>query len=250
MRCDVCPSYFTAEQCTEFQRIHGCHACDRRNCWRDNPLCLFGGMSRSTDPVAGAWGDTVPHMRETHITCTADGSHIAGCRRQGWWERYHDVYFSINEREHFVMGKASGDQCNCLIDTLRQQLHVECDVRVVRAFVQARHPNLVLGDYLELQLHWRDVINGLAHSVGQDFAATSFKIVCVDAMFIGNGDVEGNGSTPLYIARQNANHFVPLLSRNTANNDRFISGSAGPSHKASEEDGTDEAEPSDDRGSF
>ena len=249
MRCDVCPAYFTREQCAEFQRIHGCHACDRRNCWRESPLCLLGGKPRETG-LAGAWGDTVPHMRETHITCTADGRHLAGCRREGWWERYHDVYFSINDREHFVMGKASGDQCNCLIDTLRQQLHVECDVRAVRAFVQARHPDLVLGDYLELQHHWRDVINGLAHSVGQDFAATSFKIVCVDAMFIGNGDVEGNGSTPLYIARQNANHFVPLLSRNTANNDRFISGSAGPSHKASEEDGTDEAELSDDRGSF
>ena len=255
MRCEVCPSYFTAEQCTEFQRIHGCHACDRRNCWRANPVCPFfefksrGAPWCLSDPDA-AWGDTVPHMRETQITCTADGSELAGRHREGWWERYHDVCFSINDREQFVMGKASGDQCNCLIDTLRQQLHVECDVRAVRAFVQARHTDLVLGDYLELQHHWRDVINGLAHSVGQDFAATEFKIVCVDAMFIGNGDVEGNGPRPLYIARQNANHFVPLLSRNTGNNDSFIAGSAGPSHKASDEEGTDKAEPSDDKGSF
>ena len=73
MRCDVCPSYFTAEQCTEFQRIHGCHACDRRNCWRANPVCLFFSFKSREPHSDAAWGDTVPHMRETHITCT------------GWW---------------------------------------------------------------------------------------------------------------------------------------------------------------------
>ena len=34
------------------------------------------------------------------------------------------------------------------------------------------------------------------------------------------------------------------------NNESFIAGSAGPSHKASDEEGTDKAEPSDDKGSF
>ena len=34
------------------------------------------------------------------------------------------------------------------------------------------------------------------------------------------------------------------------NNESFIAGSAGPSHKASEEEGTDKAELSDDNGSF
>ena len=38
-------------------------------------------------------------------------------------------------------------------------------------------------------------------------------------MFIGNGDVEGNGSHCLYIARQNANHFVPLFISSTENHD-------------------------------
>ena len=48
---------------------------------------------------------------------------------------------------------------------------------------------------------------------------SAYKIICIDAMFIGNGDVEGNGSRCLYIARQNANHFVPLLMSSTENHD-------------------------------
>ena len=44
-----------------------------------------------------------------------------------------------------------------------------------------------------------------------------------DDGFIGNGDVEGNGSIILYIARQNANHFVPLLRRNAVDDDNSAS---------------------------
>ena len=32
-------------------------------------------------------------------------------------------------------------------------------------------------------------------------------------MYIGSGDVEGNGPISLYIARQDAGHFVPLIRR-------------------------------------
>ena len=64
---------------------------------------------------------------------------------------------------------------------------------------------------MELQHHWRDVILGFAHVTGEEFLPSTYKIVCVDATFIGNGDVEGHGARTLYIARQNVNHFVPLL---------------------------------------
>ena len=60
-------------------------------------------------------GDSVPHMRETRITCTADGWEIEGRHSVDWWKQYRDVFFSVNEANHFSMGKASGDECNCLI---------------------------------------------------------------------------------------------------------------------------------------
>ena len=37
------------------------------------------------------------------------------------------------------------------------------------------------------------------------------KVVCVDMIYMGEGDVVGSGSKRLVIARQNQNHFVPLI---------------------------------------
>ena len=210
MPCPICPPNRTDEECVEFQRTHGCHACDRIGCWNANPSCRFFNRSREAHADAQL-GDVVPHMRETRITCTADGTLMQGRLNVRWWERYRAVRFTINDSAPLMMGFASGDECNCLIDTLRQQLHLDCDTIAVRAFVQARHADLIQGDYLELQHHWRDVIYGFAEFVGGEFTPANYKIICVDANFIGNGDVEGNGATILYIARQNANHFVPLL---------------------------------------
>ena len=212
MRCPICPPDFTGEECADFQRINGCHACDRRGCWQANPSCLFFARSRELHQDAG-WGDSVPHMRETRITCTADGLDMEGRLSVDWWRQYRDVCFTVNGAEQFSMGKASGAECNCLIDTLRQQMNLECNITEVRNYVQARHLNIKRGDFLELQHHWRDVISGLAYVIGLDTVPSAYKIICVDSMFIGNGDVEGNGSSTLYIARQNANHFVPLLRR-------------------------------------
>ena len=174
MRCQVCPPHFTDEDCVQLQRNNGCHACDRRGCWHTSPGCPFVGRSRVNHRDADL-GDTVPHMRETRITCIADGVDMVGQLRQHWWALHRDVRFTVNGVHHFSMGKASGDQCNCLIDTLRQQLHLECDIRAVRAYVQARHPNLVLGDFLELQHHWRDVVSGLAFVAGNDIVPALTK---------------------------------------------------------------------------
>ena len=37
-----------------------------------------------------------------------------------------------------------------------------------------------------------------------------FRIVCVDLSYIGNGSVVGEGPREVIIARENANHFIPL----------------------------------------
>ena len=145
MRCQVCPPERTAEGCMEFQRQHGCHACDRRGCWHANPLCLFYDRSREAHEDA-LLGDTVPHMRETRITCTADGTQMEGRLQVDWWRLYNDVRFVLNEAQHFTMCKASGHESNCLIDTLRQLLLLDCDIGAVREYVQAQHANLAHGE--------------------------------------------------------------------------------------------------------
>ncbi len=228
--CQLCPSHITtAEECYAYQRTYGCHACDRRGCWTRNPASPACAKPRASHPDGG-WGDAVPHMREVRATCTAKGVNIHGSQDARWWQHPNHrgrVVFTledskVNATGDFIMGEASGDQCNCLIDTLRQQLQLECDVRAVRQFVQDRHQTLVRGDYLELQYHWKDVIAGLAHVTGGDFVPRSYRIVCIDAMFVGNGDVEPpnprEGATTLYIARQDANHFVPLKKHDCVDN--------------------------------
>ena len=213
MLCQICCPESTVEECIQFQRLYGCHACDRKECWHANPECSFSNRPREVHQDAEL-GDFVPHMRETRITCTADGRQMHGRLPVNWWSFYKHVRFVVNEMQQFTMGKASGHECNCLVDTLRQQLHLDCDIGAVREYVHSQDPNLVLGDYLELQHHWQYVLRGFAFVLDSDISPSNYKIVCVDATYIGNGDVEGDGAIVLYIARQNANHFVPLVSVN------------------------------------
>ena len=159
MPCPICPSEFSPEECVQFQRANGCHACDERGCWQGNPACEFYGRSRASHPDAEI-GDSVPHMCETRITCTADGFEMTGRLCVNWWQQYQCVRFTVNESEQFFMGRASGEECNCLIDTLRQQLNLECDVKAVRAYVQERHVDVVAGDLKGVITHVHDIAIG------------------------------------------------------------------------------------------
>jgi len=111
----------------------------------------------------------------------------------------------------FDLGQASGEDNNCLIDTLRQQLDVQANQAEVRKQLVAAFPGgpTQVGpwSYLELQHHWQAVVRLL----GGDPA--SFRVACVDLRYRGHGDVVGQGSQTLYIAREGANHFVPLRAR-------------------------------------
>ena len=72
---------------------------------------------------------------------------------------------------------------------------------------------------MELQEHWADVLRLLGSSRlnlgvnarAQEYNPEDFQIICVGADFIGHGDVVGDGPIKLYLARQNGNHFVPLV---------------------------------------
>jgi hypothetical protein len=107
MPCQICPPRRTAGGCVDFQRVHGCHACDRTGCWQANPSCRFYNRSREEHADA-LLGDTVPHMRQTRITCTADGMQVQGSELrlaesagavQGWV--FHCVSFICKNHNVF-----------------------------------------------------------------------------------------------------------------------------------------------------
>ena len=121
------------------------------------------------------------------------------------------------EGQDFYVGTASGEGCNCLIDTLKQQLLcTDVPPEGVRELLKEEFPRgprrVTSMNFLELQYHWKKVIQFIG-LLGQDskiLRPEQFRIVCVDLAFVGNGDVEGTGPTTLYIARERASHFVPL----------------------------------------
>ena len=149
-------------------------------------------------------GDHVPHMRQVRWELlrerTLGGSEIV--RIEG-----RDFYF----------GEASGDDNNCLIDTLKQKLKAFASLQAVRRMLMDQYPagprRVTDENYLELEYHWRHVIEFLGAASNNVTALNPdrYRIVCIDRGYPGNGDVEGNGAITLHIARVNANHFAPLF---------------------------------------
>ena len=71
-------------------------------------------------------------------------------------------------------------------------------------------------NFLELEHHWQHVIHFLGTVSHKSFDPDHYRVACIDLAFPGNGDVVGTGATMLYIARDNANHFVPLIPHHVA----------------------------------
>ena len=169
-------------------------------------------------------GDTVPHISEMNIRILADGFEQTAARMTPYW--YRGVRLDIKlDGQSFRLGRASGDGCNCLIDTLRQQIPgVICSVPLVRSELERRHrgrPTEILpGAYLPLEL-WDDIVDLLGFHNAEKRVHTSwahrFKVACIDLTWIGSGEVLPLGATSdthittLAIARVNQNHFVPLF---------------------------------------
>ena len=79
-------------------------------------------------------------MSETRIRIYADGVEQTHQRRQAYWYNEHSQVEIHLEGQRFGLGHASGDGCNCLIDTLRQLLPIGgCDVAAVRENLEALH---------------------------------------------------------------------------------------------------------------
>ena len=210
--------------------ILGCSSCDRR-CHRDNsdPLCDFYGRARE-DHADAALGDTVDHISQTQFVLSIDGVKLPdGPKRDPGWYEGHKLVVTVDDMR-FELGTASGDGCNCLIDTLRQLLNALGSVVIppscvaeVRGLLEDRHSHgstpITSRDYLDLALYWEDVVNLLWEQdhLRQQFtrSADFFEIICVDLMWVGHGErlphhVDRSTRRGLYVARVNGNHFVPL----------------------------------------
>ena len=127
----------------------------------------------------------------------------------------------------FFKGYATTVQNNCLIDSLRQTLALVANEHWVRGRLQLQFPQgpevVTASNFLTLEYHWCAVIDTLfiADQSGKPkLSSHTFKVVCVDLTYLGNGDVVGSGPKTLYIARENGCHFAPLFRQ------QFYSGTA------------------------
>ena len=211
--CELCDRQ-CPEACKVQQRVHGCHACDRIGCWKRSGACPFYNRNRP-DHADASLGDNVHHMNETLVQIFLGGAELLkGAQMQCHWRKGRDIVVKV-DGVCFNTGSASGANMNCLIDTLRQVVvgGVECNVQTVRDRIESDFPEVRPGDFLELQSHWRAAITWLGryNKIGAVFSADDFKVVCVDLLYVGNGDVIGCGTQTLYLARESQNHFVPLF---------------------------------------
>ena len=92
-------------------------------------------------------------------------------------------------------------------------VQVGCDVFATRRLVEQGFRGLSAGDFFHLREHWSVVIRGLFLYTRsrKHFTPADVKVVCVDVLYVGNGGVVGEGLNILHIAKQIANHFVPLF---------------------------------------
>jgi hypothetical protein len=204
-------------ECQDVQRDRGCHACDKWGCWTTKESCKFFNKVREAHRDAG-FGDLVPHEKQVDIKIIDEGTQVPLHVQLpvGWWHRRR-VVVRIDGLD-FSIGRASGHQNNCLIDSLRQCLDMICHVENLRSKLVRLHKNRVTripeGDFLDFADHWQDVITLLSEfdqSSKPVVRCSTVTIVCVDLNLPGHGNVVGTGPHKLYIARQNLNHFVPLV---------------------------------------
>ena len=178
-----------------------CDACDRPGCYRAHPQCVLLGRQPEDHPDSQP-GDSVPHI-----------SQLSWCLL-GRSESHGAQVVEIENNQFFV-GQASGDGNNCLIDTLRQKLNLTCSTNSVRSLLRQKFRSgaqqVTESNYLDLELHWWDVITYLGQASNRRLDADNFRVVCIDLQYVGHGDVVGTGPETLYIARENATHFVPLI---------------------------------------
>ena len=173
--CAQCNFEEDSPECVAFQELHGCHKCSKRHCSTKTRMCVFFGRDRFQVPDAQL-GDTVPHMSQASVQFYSDGRLMALQRMSAkWWQSYKLVEVSV-DNQMYTQGYASGEGCNCLIDTLRQMLNIISNTKRVRMELKNKFTTgprrIRSGDFLELQHHWKDVIDLLFRYDEMDLPVT------------------------------------------------------------------------------
>ena len=74
------------------------------------------------------WGDNVQHINQVQIKISANSVVMEESQREvGWWEK-QVIQIGV-DGQTFVLGRASGEGCNCLIYSFQQILRQHDNVR-------------------------------------------------------------------------------------------------------------------------
>lgn len=131
----------------------------------------------------------------------------------------------------YEKGQSTSLGHNCLIDALRQCLHLSeglVDASLIRSKLQEKYnaigdSQVTNSNFLTFMIHTPFIVDLLLQMSSQDKTLdhTSYSITCInisgiDGTIYGGGDhLQGRGdSAHIYIACENTNHFVPFLPLN------------------------------------
>ena len=222
-----------AHICHEDSRL-GCSAC-AKTCHRDatDPRCPFFGQQRGQL----GWVPNESDRQDTLMFRQDLGGNLPH-RTQFQWQRLGmdpgsgDRAVRLDDGCYFL-ARASGENCNCLIHSLRQCLNLVVNVDAVRRSLQrefsdpcgagcdrtgrrcARGCMKVYADNFLSTDHWKAVlkyIGEFAWTGRIDFDAEQFCLRVIDLTWAAHGVVEGNpAGRRLTVARENGNHFIPVL---------------------------------------
>ena len=153
------PAYVTAHRCTSCDKPGHANNEDRR--------CIFyrrnrGQIAWAPNHPDSTLGNTVPHISETQIRISCNGVEQTEDHREPYWYRNQVIEIEVDGHA-YRLGEASGDGCNCLIDTLRQKLQgIICNISWVRQELENHHrgkdTQIIPGDYLPLDF-WDDIVD-------------------------------------------------------------------------------------------
>ena len=215
-----------AHVCTPHKDFTPCSSCDKF-CHSDtsDPRCDFFGRSRGMLP----WSVDAQQFLDTQEGTQGQLPHFS----QVTWS------FTNPQRTELVVdglpyrkgdgnpGDASrGEENNCLIDSLRQTLSLQCDRGSVRLDLQSEfgapdglewRRHVSHNSYLDIEFHWRAILRSLFRHNSSGLASNcDLEEYCVLALFgnvPGNGTVLGNPNARyrLVIVNWGDVHFDPCL---------------------------------------
>ena len=171
----------------------GAHECPKCGEVHAMDLCPWYPLDRCEHADAGHEGVPAPQLHDLQI------------------QKLGKAFWQVNDTK-LKEGKASGEGCNCLIDSLLQLLDSKSSKRsrrlkcaAVRAALQEKIPGQVQeSNYLSLADVWKDVLQELKQH------PNDFSIVYLSKQYPGNGNKVGDGQRLLYVLNLSNVHFVPL----------------------------------------